>query len=206
MAISNFNFRRTPRCLQRRRPGGFTLIELLVALAVFAILMAIAVPSFRGLSASNQLTSQTNDLVSSLSLARSEAIRRGTRITMCKSNDGSTCTTANNWEQGWISFVDTTRSGTDASVDTGEAVVAVHQGTGGSVVIKGSSSLANYVSFSADGQPKTLGGSVVSGTLRVCNTSSALGDDARARDIDLSAVGRALTTTPASVDDTCPSP
>lgn len=197
---------RIPRRLKHRRQGGFTLIELLVTVAVFAILMAIAVPSFQGLSASTRLTSQTNDLVSSLSLARSEAIRRGTRVTMCKSSDGSACATTGDWEQGWITFVDTTRSGSDAEVDSGEAVVSVHQGEGGSVVIKGSSNLADYVSFSADGQPKSMGSSVVSGTLRVCNNSSALNDDTRARDIDLSAVGRLVTTTPAGVDDTCPSP
>lgn len=197
---------RIPRRLKHRRQGGFTLIELLVTVAVFAILMAIAVPSFQGLSASTRLTSQTNDLVSSLSLARSEAIRRGTRVTMCKSSDGSACATSGDWEQGWITFVDTTRSGSDAEVDSGEAVVSVHQGEGGSVVIKGSSNLADYVSFSADGQPKSMGSSVVSGTLRVCNNSSALNDDTRARDIDLSAVGRLVTTTPAGVDDTCPSP
>lgn len=197
---------RTPRRLKHRRQGGFTLIELLVTVAVFAILMAIAVPSFQGLSASTRLTSQTNDLVSSLSLARSEAIRRGTRVTMCKSSDGSACTTTGDWDQGWITFVDTTRSGSDAEVDSGETVVSVHQGEGGSVVIKGSSNLEDYVSFSADGQPKSMGSSVVTGTLRVCNGASALNDDTRARDIDLNAVGRLVTSTPTGVDDTCPSP
>lgn len=195
----------------RRRPHGrpelgFTLIELLVGLAIFAILLAIGVPSFQGVSASTRLTSQTNDLVSSLSLARSEAIRRGTRVTLCKSSDGSSCTTSGTWEQGWITFVDTTRSGSDAAVDSGETLVAVQDGQGGSVLIKGSTNFANYVSFSADGQPRDMGSANLSGTLRVCNTTSALGNDSRARDIALSAVGRISTTTPSSVSDTCPSP
>jgi type IV fimbrial biogenesis protein FimT len=195
-----------PRFHKARGQAGFTLIELLVTVAVFAILLAIGVPSFQNISASTRLSSQTNDMVSALSLARSEAIRRGTRVTMCKSSDGSTCVTSGDWEQGWITFVDTTRSSSDAEVDSGETILSVHQGEGGSVQIKGSASLADYVSFSADGQPKQMDSTVVSGTLRVCNTAASLGDDARARDIALSAVGRVSTTTPSSVSDTCPSP
>lgn len=172
-----------------------------------AILLAIAVPSFQGLIASNQLTSRTNELVSALNLARSEAIRRGTRVTVCKSSTGTACASTGDWEQGWIAFVDTTRTGTStASLDSGETVLQVQQAVSGTTLIKGSPNVTSYVSFGADGRPRTLGGAFTSGTLRACNTSTALTDSTRAREVVLSTVGRLSTSTPSSVGSTCPAP
>ena len=74
-----------------RRVVGFSLIELMVTLAVAAILMAIATPSFIALINGNRLTSTANELVSSLQLARSEALRRNTQVRVCRSESGNTC-------------------------------------------------------------------------------------------------------------------
>lgn len=62
--------------------GGFTLLELMFALAVLGILLGIGVPSFITLTQNNRVTTQTNDLVTALNLARSEAIRRGEPATV----------------------------------------------------------------------------------------------------------------------------
>lgn len=202
VVINSFSYFSRPSSGQR----GFTLIELMVAVAVFAVLLGIAVPSFQSLSASNQVTSQTNDFVSALNLARSEAIRRGSRVTVCKSSDGASCVTANHWEQGWIVFVDTTRSGTDAAVDVGETVLAVQQGAGGNVVLRGSADVVNFVSFAPDGRPKLMLGAAQSGVILSCSTSGALGNDRRARSINISATGRLSTTTPSGIASTCPTP
>lgn len=185
---------------------GFTLIELLVSLSVLAILTSLAVPSFRGTIAANQLTSRTNELVSALNMARSEAIRRGSRVTLCKSSTGTSCASTGDWEQGWVVFVDSTRSGTTASIDSGETVLQVQQAASGSTLIKGSTNVASYVSFGADGRPRTLAGASTSGKLRSCNTSTALTNDTRARDVELSSVGRLSTSTPTGVASTCPAP
>ncbi len=82
--------------------SGFTLIELIVTLAVFAIILLIAVPSYRDLILNNRGASQINDLVASLSYARSEAIKRGVSVSACSSNDGGTCNGGSDWSQGWI--------------------------------------------------------------------------------------------------------
>ncbi len=185
---------------------GFTLIELLVSLSVLAILLGVAVPSFQGSVASNQLSSRTNDVVSALNLARSEAIRRGSRITLCKSANGTSCASSGNWEQGWVVFVDTTRSGTTPSIDSGETVLQVQAALSGSTTVKGDTNLGSYVSFGPDGRPRTLTGSFTSGKLRACNSSTALTNGSRSREIDLSSVGRLSTTTPTSVASTCPAP
>jgi len=92
---------------QTRSHGGFTLIEMLITMVVLAILLGIAVPSFRNASLSGQLRSAANDFIATANFARSEAIKRGTPVTMCVSTDGSTCI-AGGWEQGWIVLGSTT--------------------------------------------------------------------------------------------------
>jgi len=184
--------------------AGFTLIELMVGVAIMAILLMVGVPSFQSAVASSRLSTSTNDVVSALALARTEAIRRGTRVTVCKSANATGCTTAGNWAQGWIIFIDTTRSSADAAVDSGEVILSSHAAAPGNIVMAGSSGVPDFVSFASDGQAKLMNGASQAGTLRVCSTAAALADARRARDIAITASGRVSTTTPASVAATCP--
>ena len=62
---------------------GFTLVELMVTVAVLAIISSIAFPNMRELIVNGRITTQTNELISSLSLARSEAIQRGLDVSVC---------------------------------------------------------------------------------------------------------------------------
>jgi type IV fimbrial biogenesis protein FimT len=79
---------------------GFTLIELIITLAVAAIVMSVAVPSFSSFFLKNRMSTQANDLISSLNLARSEAIKRGASIKVCSSSDQASC--GGSWTNGWI--------------------------------------------------------------------------------------------------------
>jgi type IV fimbrial biogenesis protein FimT len=80
---------------------GFSLIELLITVAVAAVLLAMAAPSFRALTVSNALTTAANDMVGALNLARMEAIKLNATTQFCgntaasNSNDtlGSACGT-----------------------------------------------------------------------------------------------------------------
>lgn len=176
----------------------------MVVIAVMGVLLAIGVPSFQSSIASSRVTTSNNDFVSALALARSEAIRRGTRITVCKSADGAACVTTGNWAQGWIVFVDTTRSAADAVVDAGEIVVSRAQASSTGIVITGEAAVANFISFSADGTARNMTGAAQQGRIRVCNTSAALDNARRARDITLAGTGRLTTATPAAVAASCP--
>ena len=71
--------------------GGFTMVELLTALAVLAVLLALAVPNFNDASLSARLNGFANSLVASAQVARSEAIKRNSNITLCASANGTTC-------------------------------------------------------------------------------------------------------------------
>jgi type IV fimbrial biogenesis protein FimT len=88
--------------LSKNRSRGFTLIELLVALAIAALLFAIGVPMFRDASLGGRLSAAANNLLASIQLARSEAIKRNLPVTVCASSDGATCAAGGGWEQGWI--------------------------------------------------------------------------------------------------------
>jgi type IV fimbrial biogenesis protein FimT len=106
-APSQVHSRRT-----RHRSAGFTLLELMVTVMILGIGLAIAVPSFTDMMRQNRLTEQTNGLMSALAIARSEAVKRGTPVTVCpalaKSGaDADECSGLSNWAaNGWLVLSD----------------------------------------------------------------------------------------------------
>lgn len=184
---------------------GFTLIELMVVISLLAILTALAVPSFQQTIASTRLSTVTNELYTSLLQAKSEATRRGTRMTVCKSSDGTSCTSGGSWSTGWIGFADAIRTTATPSIDAGETVSFVVQSLPSSIVISGNTNVVDYVSYSADGRSKTvLTGAFQTGVIRVCSTSSALTNNTRARDLTISIAGRVTITKPTGITSACP--
>ncbi len=88
-----------------KRSEGFTLVELMVVIAIVAILAALAFPSFEGSMRSNRVATTTNEMLASLSFARSEAVRSSTTSEVCASADGATC--VGTWNDGWLVQTDT---------------------------------------------------------------------------------------------------
>lgn len=174
--------------LSLSRPGcrarGFTLIELMVVIAVATILLGFGIPSMTALLNSNKLTAASNALLSSMRLARSEAFKRNSRVILCKSFDGASCTTAGGWEQGWIVFHD---ANDDGEHDATEVVIERGNPLPPSLRLTGNSTVARYVSFMATGTARMTGGGFQAGTVTVCNLSASGGE---ARQIILNAVGR----------------
>ena len=108
-------------CDAAERPSqGFTLIELLAVITIVAILMALAVPSFRAITNSNRIASEVNGLLGDMQFARAEAIKEGQTVTVCTSADGATCAASANWQIGWLVFSDTNAS---ATVGAGEPIL-----------------------------------------------------------------------------------
>ena len=65
---------------QYTRAGGFTLIELMIAIAIVGILTALTLPAFTKSLKNNCMTTTTNNLVTSLQLAKSEAVKRRSTV------------------------------------------------------------------------------------------------------------------------------
>lgn len=99
---------------------GFSLIELIVVLTIASILLMIAGPALQKFVASNRLTSQVNDLLADINLARSEAIKRNAVTGVCASTSGTSCTASGNWASGWMVYYD--NSGTKAVLKVHEAL------------------------------------------------------------------------------------
>lgn len=105
---------------------GFTLVELMVTLAVLAILVGMSYPSFQRVIRSSRVTTVANELMASVALARSAAIRTSLGAGICKSNDQSSCGAAGvSWNDGWLVWEDSNRNGLK---DSGETILSYTQG------------------------------------------------------------------------------
>jgi type IV fimbrial biogenesis protein FimT len=111
----------------RTTQHGFSLTELLVALAVIGILVGLATPSYRQFSGNSRTVATTNSLVGALAVARSEALRRATPVTICGSSDLQSCNTTD-WSNGWIVFTDGSVAGT---VDGTDRIIQAWPAPGG---------------------------------------------------------------------------
>lgn len=176
--------------------AGVTLTELLVAISIAAVLLALAVPAFDSITTSSRLTSASNDLLASLYLARSEAIKRNGRAVVCKSAQGASCATTGYWDQGWIVFAD---ADNDAQRDSGETLLLSMAALDASLSMRGNSNVANYVSYGPLGASQLTSGAFQAGTITVCRVSAVGGE---AREIIISATGRPRITS--STVTSCP--
>lgn len=95
--------------------NGFTLAELMATLAVSGVLLAIGVPAFRQLVESMRISAAFHGTTVSLSAARMAAVSRNQPVTVCPSADGRHCRRDRVWEDGWITFLDGSRSGNPAT-------------------------------------------------------------------------------------------
>ncbi|HEX19741.1 MAG TPA: prepilin-type N-terminal cleavage/methylation domain-containing protein [Acidiferrobacteraceae bacterium] len=105
------------------RYRGFTLIELIVTLAIAAILVSLSV-SVPKLLQHETITSKTNNLIADLSLTRSEAVKTGEQVLICKSQDQVQCSRSGNWDEGRLIFIDKNKN---YQKDPDEQIIRVRQ-------------------------------------------------------------------------------
>jgi type IV fimbrial biogenesis protein FimT len=127
------------------RPSkGFTLVELMTAIAVMAILTAIAYPSFTGTLRSNRMATTSNQLIASLSLARSEAVKNTQGAGVCASTNGTSC--GGTWANGWMVWSDLNHNGT---FDGNDQVLRY---TAGRTDLRAAANQSGTISFDARGR------------------------------------------------------
>ena len=169
------------------KQSGATLLELMVVLAIAGILLAIGVPAFAALVQSSRLSSATNELVASLHLARSEAIKGNSRVVMCISETGTSCAASGGWHQGWLMFHDVNDN---AALDEGEAVILTRQAFPAGFRLTGNRWISNNIAYTPSGATRLISGVLQVGTFTLCNESDASG---MARQVIVSSTGRPRT-------------
>ena len=181
MAASNFS-----RLATRRRLHGFSLLELMMTLTVAAILFGVGVPSFIDTIRSNRAATNINELSTAFAIARSEAIRRGANVTVCRSSDDATCGAS--WADGWIVFVDNAASDTGPPV-LGPILQVWGEMPGNPLITTAANGVATdlaWVRFGARGGARTAAAMPFSVTVKVDGCSGE-----QLRTLELNTVGRA---------------
>jgi prepilin-type N-terminal cleavage/methylation domain-containing protein len=98
--------RHRPTATVASKPTGYTLLELVTVLAIVAIGVTLALPSFREIGVRSNTTAITNDLVGALAQARAEAVKRGVFVAVVAASGGD------DWSTGWGVYADSARDGT----------------------------------------------------------------------------------------------
>lgn len=164
---------------------GFTLIELLVTMSIVGIVLSIAVPSFKDTIRNNRLTADANELITSLNLARSEAVKRGQSVVVRK--------TLLEWENGWQVFVDANNNnvfddnGNTILCETGEdCILKDHEPLQTAFTLRGNNNFTSYISYGANGTSNTIG------SFAICDNTDGndIAEPNTSRLIIVNAVGR----------------
>lgn len=164
------------------RQAGFSLIELMVTIAVAAILLGLALPSFTASIRSNRVSSAANTLLATINFARMEAMRSKETAQICPNNKGA-C--GGNWSQGLLVWTDEDRSG-GLNGDEVRRIVEPRSGVvvnvAGANVVEGAESIA----FSARGRRIGTANTVIEIKSEVCEKGVA-----NRRSIAINAAGHA---------------
>ena len=123
------------RPLSRRRASGFTLIEAMVVISIVAILTGLAAANFSSIINSSRIRAAALDFTTDIAMARSEAIKRNTDVTLAFGGS--------EWAGGWA----ITASGVAAPIHVRQALA-----TG----ISSTSTAGSFV-FNGSGRPATAG-------------------------------------------------
>ncbi|MFK7892805.1 MAG: GspH/FimT family pseudopilin [Granulosicoccus sp.] len=162
------------RGVGKRLYKGFTLTEMMLTLAIAGILLAIGVPSFSEVVRNGQISSQYNRIVGSLLLARSEAVKGPSQVTLCarRTVGVNECGDSDDWANGWLVFVDNTIAAgeTEASIDSNDQILRVETAlnTGYTTVVLGSATgsaaaatSASFIRYTTDGDTEWASASIM---------------------------------------------
>jgi len=113
----------------RSRNRGLTMLEVVAVMGIVAILVAIGVPSYQYVTSHNRIAAEINGLLGDLQYAREEAIKEGQTVSVCTSNNGTSCLGSTAWQSGWMVFSDLNGTGSFAAGDTVLRIQATFAGT-----------------------------------------------------------------------------
>jgi len=107
----------------------------------------------------SRLSGQVQEFYGVISFARSEAIKRGSFVSICKSADGSQC--GGNWSDGWIVFVNNDNDSPAVRDDIGganeEPLLRVFPALPSGYTLNANGNFTNYVTFDRIGMANNIG-------------------------------------------------
>jgi len=131
----------------RSNRRGHTLVELAVVLALATILFALAAPAMQTLLARLRLRAAVADLQGAIDLTRSQALGRGSPVTLAPAEPGGS-----DWRLGWIVFADANRN---RRPDPGETVFFHHRPLPDGITVStvfSSSTSPDYLAYNGAGR------------------------------------------------------
>jgi type IV fimbrial biogenesis protein FimT len=164
---------------------GLTLPELVMTVCISVILAGIAIPSFIDVITNNRTATIANQLITALAYARSEAIKRGSQVTIKHKG-----TTARVWDDGWDVFTDSNRNG---KIDMSDELLKTYDALPEGYTLRTGGNYASWVAYAATGVSRGATG-FANDTFSLCDSSR---DTNKSRAIIIK-MGRARTETGAA--------
>jgi type IV fimbrial biogenesis protein FimT len=172
---------------------GFSLVELLIVLVVAGVLAALAAPNMSVYLLNSRLITTTNSLMSDLSLARSEAVKRNNDVIACTADDpmgAPLCDgTGGDWASGWIVFAST--DGTIAYDPLKEGVqhrlLRRNEGVSGAVTLASNAAADTEIVYESDG---TINSGGATASFAICDDRT----EDQGRLVSIGPTGRPLLT------------
>ena len=180
--------------MKNKNQTGFTLYEVLTTMLIVGVVLSLGIPNMQSFRQNSRMTAAANDLHSSFHLARSEATRAKTPITICASADSMadlpTC--GGGLGAGWIIFADTDG---DITVDAGEAVLRRFPAIENGIVVN-TTGPDDYFSFASTGLGRgNVTGTAPLATMVLCDPRGNItggGGKSTARVLIVTPLGRAM--------------
>ena len=173
---------------------GFTLYELMITVMIVGVILTFGVPNLIQFTQNSRMTSTANDLHVAFQLARSEAARARTNITICASADpmGAASNCDGTWDQGFIVFVDA--DGDLLRAGANETVLRAHPPVESGVNLRFADD-ARYFSYASTGLGRgDVGGAPAISQVVMCDKRgniTAAGGSSAARLFVATPLGRA---------------
>ena len=166
----------------RTSQKGLSLIELVVTLFVVSVLLSIGAPQFSEFVANNRIAASVNEANIALHLARTEAKKRNSFVSICPSPDWDaidpSCDPNASFDEGWIVFIDADIDGVpNLSIDSGngDIVLQSHQAINESMDLRagdanGIIDSPQFIVFAPTGYPiQELNGNNAVFNLQLCD-------------------------------------
>ena len=168
----------------REPTAGFTLVEMLVVIAIIAIMLALAVPSYKSVTVQDRMASEIGDFTTDVELARSAAVKQGVPVTICASTNPTAAAPAcgGTWSTGWIVFTDVVSPANQTyAAASGDTLLRIHAALQGGDTLAGSSGAIgaysgtlNVLEFNRMGGTQIAGGATQFDVFSLHDTSNTV--------------------------------